>query len=163
MTKTIWLFIWRFQPVHLGHISAIEQLLERGVDRVVIGLGSSNAELSQENPFSAVEREELLRKSLDLHFPNHIIEIVEIPDVDQDKEWTEHILQTIQPSFIMSGNPWTRQCFADKGIEIIEPSFDQKISATEIRSAWREGRLDVVKQFLDNHILEFLDNHTYNG
>ncbi len=153
---SIWLFIWRFQPVHLGHISAIEQLLERGVDRVVIGLGSSNAKFSQENPFSAVEREELLRKSLDLHFPNHIIDIVEISDFSQDEAWTNYVMDTIQPSIIISGNPWTRDCFAHTEVEIIEPIFVQKISATEIRSAWREGRLDTVEQFLDHHVIEFL-------
>lgn len=151
-----WLFIWRFQPIHFGHISAIEQLLERGVDRVVIGLGSSNAKLSQENPFSAVEREELLRKSLDLHFPNHIIDIVQIPDFSQDEAWTNYVMDTIQPSIIISGNPWTRDCFAHIEVEIIEPIFDQKISATEIRAAWREGRLDSVENFLDDHVIEFL-------
>lgn len=152
----IWLFIWRFQPVHLGHISAIEQLLERGVDRVVIGLGSSNAELSQENPFSVLEREELLRKSLDLHFSNHIIDIVQIPDFSEDEAWTEYIMDTIHPTCIMSGNSWTRDCFAHRWVEIVEPLFDQTISATEIRVAWSESKLDTVEQFLDHHVVEFL-------
>ena len=153
---SIWLFIWRFQPVHLGHISAIEQLLERGVDRVVIGLGSSNAELSQENPFSVLEREELLRKSLDLHFSNHIIDIVQIPDFSEDEAWTEYIMDTIHPICIMSGNSWTRDCFAHRWVEILEPLFDQTISATEIRVAWSESKLDTVEQFLDHHVVKFL-------
>lgn len=157
MTARIWLFIWRFQPVHLGHISAIEQLLERGVDRVVIGLGSSNAELSQENPFSVSEREELLRKSLDLHFSNHIIDIVQLSDLPSDEEWTNVVMETIQPTLILSGNPWTRACFAHVEVEIVEPIFDQKISATEIRVAWRDGKLDTVEQFLDRHVIEFLN------
>lgn len=151
-----WLFIWRFQPIHFGHISAIGQLLERGVDRIVIGLGSSNAQPSQNNPFSISEREELLRKSLDLHFPNHMIEIVQLSDLPSDEEWTNVVMEKIHPTLIISGNPWTRACFAHAEVEIVEPIFDQKISATEIRAAWREGRLDSVENFLDDHVIEFL-------
>ena len=122
----------------------------------MIGIGSSNVSPSQENPFSVDEREELVRKSLDLHFPNSIFDIVQIPNSLQDNEWTEYIMDMIQPSLIISGNMWTKHCFADRGVQIVEPFFDQKISATDIRSARRDGRLDAIEQFIDYHVIEFL-------
>jgi hypothetical protein len=85
-----------------------------------------------------------------------MIDIVALSDLPSDEEWTNNIMQIFHPTIIMSGNPWIRDCFDNTGVEVIEPLFDQKISATEIRDAWREGSLDSLAQFLDHHVVEFL-------
>ena len=49
------LLIGRFQPFHLGHLDALRFALSK-VDKLWIGLGSSNKPLQKNNPFSAEER-----------------------------------------------------------------------------------------------------------
>ena len=49
------LYIGRFQPPHLGHISVIKEILKK-YDSVIIGIGSAQEKGTYENPFSAAER-----------------------------------------------------------------------------------------------------------
>ncbi|MEM3079801.1 MAG: adenylyltransferase/cytidyltransferase family protein, partial [Thermoproteota archaeon] len=49
------LFIGRFQPFHLGHLKAVEYIINR-VDEVIIGIGSAQYSHTLENPFTAGER-----------------------------------------------------------------------------------------------------------
>lgn len=155
-SMSTWLFIWRFQPIHLGHISAIRQLLESNLDHIVIGIGSSNTHSSQENPFSYDERKTLVQESISIHFPDQDFTIVAVPDQESDTEWVDYIMNSISPTVIMSGNPWIKDCFLEQEVKILEPLFDQKISATDIRQAWREERLDYVSLYLDSHVKRFL-------
>lgn len=157
--QRIWLFIWRFQPIHLGHISAIQQLLELNLDDIVIGIGSSNSKFSQENPFSYLQREALVKSSLDIHFPDHAIQIVPIPDTSTDAEWTDMIIKNIQPTHIISWNPWTIECFRNHPtIEITQPTMAIPISATFIRQARRDHNLSSVQSYLDPHVFDFLES-----
>lgn len=55
--------IGRFQPFHNGHASLLEQAFETG-DRVVLVLGSAGAAPSPRDPFSAADRERMIRASL---------------------------------------------------------------------------------------------------
>lgn len=55
--------IGRFQPFHNGHASLLEQAFAVG-DRVVLVLGSAGAAPSPRNPFSAADRERMIRASL---------------------------------------------------------------------------------------------------
>jgi len=58
------LLIGRFQPFHLGHLKALHFALSK-VDKLWIGLGSSNKPLQKNNPFSAEERNEMILASID--------------------------------------------------------------------------------------------------
>jgi len=60
------LFIGRFQPVHLGHLSAMEWISRQdNVDRLIVGIGSSNQSFTFKNPFTAGERIEMLTEVLE--------------------------------------------------------------------------------------------------
>ena len=52
------LLIGRFQPFHLGHLDALGFALSK-VDKLWVGLGSSNKSIEKSNPFSAEERKEM--------------------------------------------------------------------------------------------------------
>jgi len=56
--------IGRFQPFHNGHAALLEDAFSVG-SKVVMVLGSAGAAPSPRNPFSASEREEMIRASLD--------------------------------------------------------------------------------------------------
>ena len=74
----------RFQPFHKGHAYLVEAALEKGP--TVIAIGSSQAEPSMDNPWSADEREGMIRTWLD----GRDVKIVQIPDINDPPNWVEH-------------------------------------------------------------------------
>ena len=74
----------RFQPFHKGHAYLVEAALEKGP--TVIAIGSSQAESSMDNPWSADEREDMIRTWLAGRDAN----IVQIPDINDPPNWVEH-------------------------------------------------------------------------
>ncbi len=77
------LLIGRFQPFHLGHLDALRFALSK-VDKLWVGLGSSNQPLLRNNPFSAEERKEMILSSIDDSIRSKI-EIYFIPDLRTTK------------------------------------------------------------------------------
>lgn len=73
MTRS--LFIGRWQPFHSGHRALIETALETG-NEVIIGI--RDTELSPDNPFSVLERVEMLRGAFDGR-----VKVCVIPDFDE--------------------------------------------------------------------------------
>ena len=53
------LLIGRFQPFHLGHLDALKFALSK-VEKLWIGIGSSNKPNQKQNPFSADERKQMI-------------------------------------------------------------------------------------------------------
>ncbi len=53
------LFVGRFQPMHIGHLDAIEWILER-YRKIIIVIGSSQESRTEENPFTFEERKEII-------------------------------------------------------------------------------------------------------
>ena len=54
----------RFQPFHIGHLSAIKQALDT-VDFLYIGIGSSQYSHEKYHPFTIDERVEMIQKALE--------------------------------------------------------------------------------------------------
>ena len=79
------LLIGRFQPFHLGHLGALHFALSK-VDKLWIGLGSSNKPLQKNNPFSAEERKEMILSSIDESIQQKI-QIYFIPDLENHIKW----------------------------------------------------------------------------
>ena len=74
----------RFQPFHKGHAYLIEAAIKKGP--TVIAIGSSEAQPSMDNPWSADEREDMIRAWLD----GRDAKIVQIPDINDPPNWVEH-------------------------------------------------------------------------
>lgn len=119
-------FIGRFQPLHLGHLSVIEQYPD-----LIIGIGSSQYSRTADNPLTAAERRWCLEQVT-------AAPIIEIPDIHADDRWVEHLLKivyTVTPTVgrVISGNPVVQRLCAAAGLttETIEPTI--QIDATTIR------------------------------
>lgn len=126
------LFIGRFQPFHLGHLSDIKNAFKE-VDELVIGIGSSNEKHTKENPFTVEERTEMI----DLVLPNNGISnytVFPVPDFHNDKKWLEHV-ETLVPRFdvVYTGNEWTERCFKGK-YKVKRVNMIEGISSTIIRN-----------------------------
>jgi nicotinamide-nucleotide adenylyltransferase len=125
------LLLGRFQPLHLGHIGMIEYAASRS-KYLVIGIGSCNRWGVQDNPFSAQEREQMIKESLDLKVP---YELKRIPDFDDRVKWISWIRDNISFDAFASNSSAEKNIFEESGFQVIDvPFYDrQKYSSTQIR------------------------------
>jgi len=128
------LLIGRFQPFHLGHLDAIQFALSK-VDKLWVGLGSSNLPSQKDNPFSAEQRKEMILSSID-EIMKEKISIYFIPDLDNHIKWIEKI-DTIVPKFdiIFSNDELTKHLYSKRDIQVLTIPFlnRESLSGTNIR------------------------------
>jgi len=150
------LLIGRFQPFHLGHLDALEFALTK-VDKLWIGLGSSNIPAQKNNPFSAEQRKEMILSSIDDSIKEKI-SIYFIPDLDNHVKWIEKI-DTIVPKFdiVFSNDELTEHLYSKRSVKVIKIPFlkREKLSGTNIRNLiisdqkWEDLVPEGTKKFLE--------------
>ena len=153
------LLIGRFQPFHLGHLEALQFALSI-VDKLWVGLGSSNKSIEKNNPFSAEERKEMILSSIDDSMKNKIT-IYFIPDVDNHVKWIEKI-DTIVPKFdiVFSNDPLTDHLYSKRTVRVIPIPFLKRdqLSGTRIRDLIKsDQKWDDLVPSGTKHVLENLD------
>ena len=128
------LTIGRFQPFHLGHLEALQFALTK-VDKLWVGLGSSNKPIEKNNPFSAEERKEMILSSIDDSIKEKI-SIYFIPDLDNHIKWIEKI-DTIVPKFdiVFSNDELTKHLYSKRDVQVIPIPFLKRnaLSGTNVR------------------------------
>ncbi len=128
------LLIGRFQPFHLGHLDALKFALSK-VEKLWIGIGSSNKPNQKQNPFSADERKQMILSSIDNSISDRI-QIFYIPDLENHEKWIKNI-DTIVPKFdvIFSNDELTQFLYSEHGIKVISVPFTNRdiLSGTNIR------------------------------
>lgn len=128
------LLIGRFQPFHLGHLDAIRFALSK-VDKLWIGLGSSNKPLQKNNPFSAEERNQMILSSIDESMKQRI-QIYCIPDLENHIKWIKFI-NTLVPKFdiVFTNDELTKHLYSKRHVKVISIPFSQRdtLSGTNIR------------------------------
>jgi len=151
------LLIGRFQPFHLGHLEALRFALSK-VDKLWVGLGSSNKPIEKNNPFTAEERKEMILSSIDDSMKEKI-SVYFIPDVDNHMKWIEQI-DDIVPKFdiIFSNDELTKHLYSKRAIQVVSIPFlnRDELSGTNIRDLiisdqkWENLVPDGTKNFLIN-------------
>ena len=128
------LLIGRFQPFHLGHLEALQFALSK-VDKLWVGLGSSDSPIQKNNPFTAMERKEMILSSID-DLMKDKISIYFIPDLDNHIKWIEKI-DTIVPKFdiVFSNDDLTNHLYSNRDVQVISIPFLKRdvLSGTNIR------------------------------
>ncbi|MDC0329477.1 nicotinamide-nucleotide adenylyltransferase [Nitrosopumilus sp.] len=128
------LLIGRFQPFHLGHLEALQFALSK-VDKLWLGLGSSNKPIEKNNPFSADERKKMILSSINDSLKNKIT-IYFIPDLDNHVKWIEKI-DTIVPTFdiVFSNDSLTDHLYSKRSVQVMTIPFLKRdqLSGTRIR------------------------------
>ncbi|MHA1777920.1 MAG: nicotinamide-nucleotide adenylyltransferase [Promethearchaeota archaeon] len=115
----IGLFIGRFQPFHLGHLKMIQFALTQ-VDFLKIGIGSSQYQDTIQNPFSYLERFQMITESLEENgISTHQYKIYPIPDMHNADLWVKMVVKTVGKFHIFfSNSEWTRQLFQKQGYQL---------------------------------------------
>jgi nicotinamide-nucleotide adenylyltransferase len=140
MEKTTALFIGRFQPFHNGHLKAIEWILKK-CPRIVIVIGSAQFGNMLENPFTAGEREEMIRRALG-KFKGRF-EIVPVPDIGDNSRWVGHVDEFVPHyDIVFTNSALTKRLFSAKGRKVRRtPFFERnKWEGTSIRKAMVKGK-----------------------
>ena len=143
------LLVGRFQPLHLGHLSVIQQYPD-----LVIAIGSSKDSGTAENPLTVAER----RLCLEQVFTGPI---VEVPDIHDDDHWVEHLLKivyTATPTVeqVVSGNPWTIRLCQAAGLKVVQIQPTIAVSGTQIRQ-WIRQHNPIWKQYVPKVIQPIIE------
>jgi len=151
------LLIGRFQPFHLGHLAALQFALSK-VDKLWLGLGSSNKPMEKTNPFTVEERQQMILSSIDDSIKNKI-SIYSIPDLDNHVKWIENI-DTIVPDYqiVFSNDPMTEHLYSKRNVKVLPIPFLKRnqLSGTRIRNLiyndqkWENFVPEGTKNFLLN-------------
>lgn len=133
-------FIGRFQPFHRGHLATIQRILATH-EEVIVGIGSAQYSHTGENPFTAGERYEMIKRALDAE-EIHNYHIVPIPDTHVHSVWVSHVTSLV-PRFdvIYSNSDLVVRLFREHGLKVISPPLVERdqLAGKEIRRRMREG------------------------
>jgi len=110
-------FIGRFQPFHLGHLSVLHNLQTK---KVYIGIGSSQYHHTLENPFTFDERKKMIHLALS-KTDTFTYTVYPIPDIHDPPNWVEHVEHILPPfTQVLTNNDFTASLFEEKGYKVIE-------------------------------------------
>lgn len=157
-------FIGRFQPFHLAHLQTIEIALQRSA-QVVLALGSAQNERNIKNPFSALEREQMILANFS-ETEQQRIKFVHVIDVYNDKKWVQLLKdvvnQVIQPSakvgligHFKDDSSYYLRLFPEWQLVELD-SLKDSISATPLREAFYRGEIQT--EYFPNAPFNFYNN-----
>ena len=135
------LFIGRFQPFHLGHLSVVKEIIGK-CDELILAIGSAEKSHKDINPFTSKERTEMILEAIKAeNIPLSKIRIIPISDINNDAKWVNHV-QLLTPEFnvVYTGAELTKELFEKAGIEVKPVKFVYGIDATTIRNAVIKGQ-----------------------
>jgi nicotinamide-nucleotide adenylyltransferase len=121
------LYVGRFQPFHLGHVEAIQDVLKE-VEELVIVIGSAQYSHKIHNPFTAGERLVMIRQALlEAGVDYSRLWVVPVPDVHLHMLWVS-ALEGYTPRFnvVYSNEPLTRRLFTEAGYNVKSIRFFQR-------------------------------------
>ena len=134
------LFIGRFQPFHNGHLAMVRRILGTH-DEVIIGIGSAQYSHTGENPFTAGERYEMIKRCLDAE-GIHDYHIVPIPDTHVHSVWVSHI-KSLVPHFdvVYTNSDLVVRLFREHGLKVFSPPLVDRteLSGKEVRERILKG------------------------
>ena len=148
------ILIGRFQPLHKGHVNAIEFARDNS-ERLFVIVGSAEKSNQERNPFSFEERKRMIGLALKGKKLQDNISIVPINDARNHTEWIESIKNTIgEYNLIFTNDELTERLFKKEEKEVINvPLIERKVlSATEVRN-----RLELDKEWKSLVIPEIAD------
>ncbi len=151
------LFIGRFQPLHLGHISIIEHVVDE-VEGLIVCIGSAERSFLLGDPFTAGERMEMLiRTAADRGWTGRLIPIP-VRDINRYPVWVSHVVSLCPPfDIVYTNSPLTIRLFREAGYQVRStPIVDRSLySGENIRrlmvggGQWRSLVPDPVAVYID--------------
>ncbi|MBV19456.1 MAG: hypothetical protein CMA56_06325 [Euryarchaeota archaeon] len=135
MVRTV--ILGRFQPFHCGHAGLVNAaLLHAGSDEVMIAIGSSTAEASMRNPWSAQEREAMIRAwAVDACSEGDVSRLTycHINDINDPPAWVEHASGVHGEGDLLTSDEDTAALYEASGWTVVRVPLE----ARRDREGWR--------------------------
>lgn len=150
------LLLGRFQPLHLGHVKVMEEVLSE-FDGVIVALGSAQESHTPTNPFSAGERFSMVEMTAS---DAGMDKVTPVPVADLNR-YGLYIgyLRTMLPPFdaMVAHNSLTLRLCEESDVEVYQPQIHDRdvYSGTEIRrriianESWQDLVPDAVVKVLE--------------
>ena len=166
---SIWIIIWRLNPLHLWHESLINESLKNN-DKTIIILWSSN-KIDSNNPLKFEQRKELLILVYKDYVDKNIIEIENIADYEDDLKWFLEVkkILNIYLNEKLTFYWWDiKNDYAIKVVKLFIDKFENKIyfvekprneiniSATKIREFMKNQDFEKLKNFVNEKTVKYL-------
>ena len=108
----MYIVLGRFQPFHKGHAHLVEAALAKG--STTIAIGSSQSDSCFNNPWSADEREKMIRAWLG----DREATIVQIPDINDPPNWVEHASKFHGHGTLVTSDESTKILYEDSNFPV---------------------------------------------
>jgi len=133
------LIIGRWQPLHLGHLSMVQEAAEQG--EIIIIIGSAQESNTLKNPFSAEERIQMWKEVLrPLGIRPTFVDLPDFPD-DNDL-WVETLLSMCPPfDRVVTGCELSFKLLKEAGLKVEKPKFTnaEAWKGTNVRELMAKG------------------------
>ena len=138
MCKTA-LILGRFQPFHNGHLFLVKKALEEA-EKVKIVIGTAEKHHEKDNPFTAEEREEMIRLALKGEGIRNF-EGFKLPDIADDKKYVKYVRKNVGNYDIVFA--WESALnivlFDEAGDLVVTGDKFEDIDATDVRQMMAKG------------------------
>lgn len=169
-------FIGRFQPVHIGHLEVIQTALTKA-ERVLVLIGSSNQPRTSKNPWTYLERSDMLLESLAEIDPQlvHRVHTAALRDQSyNDQKWAASVQGHVD-TFVSAcgdnikdlkvgliGHSKDSSSYYLKMFPqwtLIEHAMNEDVSATDLRRLMYEDKsMKFLKGVVPNHVYEVMSH-----
>lgn len=157
--------IGRFEPNHIGHISTIREAFNLA-PHVLIIIGSANQPRTIKNPFTAQEREDMIRGAL-TEQENRFLHVAHLRDyMYQELEWIKAVQAAVyshvssNDSVVLVGHHKDDTSYYLESFRqwsVIDVGMTQQIDATQIRQLMFENKFSYLDAVLPPNVRQFLE------
>ncbi len=142
MNKDRGLFVGRFNPFHLGHLKAVQDILEQD-EEIIIAIGSTQESHTVSDPFTAGERFLMIRAAIqEVNIPLERIFVVSVPDIHRNSVWVSHLRSYCPPfTHVYTNNTLITRLFTEAGMEVKSTGLFNRedLKGAQIRKYMAEG------------------------
>ena len=130
---TQYIVLGRFQPFHNGHASLVKAAAQHaGADgTLVVAIGSAQAEWEPKNPWTAEEREAMIRAWAGDE--NIELDVVRIEDINDAPRWVEHATTHHGKGILVTSDESTAELYEESGWTVTRVDLSQR----ETFEGWR--------------------------
>ena len=156
----MFIVLGRFQPFHKGHEYLVEAALSKGP--TVIAIGSSEAEMSMNNPWGADEREAMIRAWLD----GRDAQIVHIPDINDPPNWVEHATKYHGEGTLVTSDESTKNLYeeSDFAVDWVDLSNRESLEGWRVRPTFKmlstvyeqDAQIEVMSVSIPRNVVNWL-------
>jgi len=156
----MYIVLGRFQPFHKGHEILVQAALEMGP--TVIAIGSSEADIGFDNPWTADERESMIKSWLG----ERDAEIVHIPDINDPPNWVSHASKFHGDGVLVTSDLATKELYqnADFDVHWIDLENRESYEGWRVRTTLKmlstvyeqEAQIEVMSVSIPSNVVSWL-------